>query len=274
MKNLLKKLISFGLVFVLISGIFVSVPVQAKEKKTDTAVSEDLFSSASQLQSIYVGQKLRLVFTYDGKIIKYSKIKWSIPEGKDYVKLLNKGKYYKGIKPGKAIIRAKYNNRTFDYQVEVLPKTTVKAQTIEALGQSLNIPKNLVLLGEQNGAVVYNSTKNELAVIINVLNAPVNFDSLSDEQWDAIDVSMGEQIKNMDLSSLIQYDTSVEDAMEFEIKDHGFYVGKQAFKINNIGTYYCAIVYILDGDYMKLFSVVSLNKDVFDENVEYIIANN
>ncbi len=290
MKKTLKSFLSMSLIVAIVSTLLMPTQAQAKTKslvadkdKVNVLDAIEAFENSGLdqiLQPVSVGQTSHLCFVYDGEIVKPSKVKWKVTEGKDIVKIVKKGKLYKGLKEGEAVIEGTYKGTTLKFGVTVYKKTTVKAQKLKFDDISIKIPKNYLMFADLGGgSATYINTKNEIALAIQVSDMPVSADDITEDVWAYMDPSMAESILSIDISSfgLDSFGYAIDNEKterEAICSDHGVYAFKFKCPMKNYDDMFLGIVVLYKKD--KLFTIIniSFDEDLSDQELDYILNNN
>ena len=289
MKKTLKSFLSMSLIVAIVSTLLLPTQAQAKTKslvadkdKVNVLDAIEAFENSGLdqiLMPVSVGQTAHLLFNYNGEIVKSSKVKWKVIEGKDCVKVVKKGKLYKGVKPGDAVIQGTYKDSTIKFGVTVYEKTTVKAQKVKLDNVSVKIPKNYVPYTYLGSELTYLNTKKESYLAITSETMEVSADDVTEEEWAIMDANLSQGLLNIDISSfgmdsfgfIVDNDATIR---ELKYADHGTYVLKVTCPAKNCDDMVFGVAVFFKKNKLVVMANVSYDDELCEEELDYIIKNN
>lgn len=289
MKKILKSFLSMSLIVAIVSALIMPTQAQAKTKslvadkdKVNVLDAIEAFENSGLDQiliPVSVGQTAHLLFNYNGEIVKSSKVKWKVIEGKDCVKVVKKGKLYKGVKPGDAVIQGTYKDSTIKFGVTVYEKTTVKAQKVKLDNVSVKIPKNYVPYTYIGSTLTYLNTKKESYLAITSETMAVSADDVTEEEWAIMDANLSQGLLNIDISSfgmdsfgfIVDNDATIR---ELKYADHGTYVLKVTCPAKNCDDMVFGAAVFFKKNKLVVMANVSYDDELCEEELDYIIKNN
>lgn len=289
MKKILKSFLSMSLIVAIVSTLLLPTQAQAKTKslvadkdKVNVLDAIEAFENSGLdqiLMPVSVGQTAHLLFNYNGEIVKSSKVKWKVIEGKDCVKVVKKGKLYKGVKPGDAVIQGTYKDSTIKFGVTVYEKTTVKAQKVKLDNVSVKIPKNYVPYTYLGSELTYLNTKKESYLAITSETMAVSADDVTEEEWAIMDANLSQGLLNIDISSfgmdsfgfIVDNDATIR---ELKYADHGTYVLKVTCPAKNCDDMVFGAAVFFKKNKLVVMANVSYDDELCEEELDYIIKNN
>lgn len=293
MKKVFKTILSMSLIVAIISALLVPTQAQAKTKSSLFGDENEFDNTYEALEAfeeldvdqilmpVSVGQTAHLLFNYNGEIVKSSKVKWKVIEGKDCVKVVKKGKLYKGVKPGDAVIQGTYKDSTIKFGVTVYEKTTVKAQKVKLDNVSVKIPKNYVQFYADLGSAItyYLNTKKESCMGIISQPMAISADDVTEEEWAIMDATLSQGFLNMDISSfgmdsfgfIVDNDATIR---ELKYADHGTYVLKFTCSAKNCDDMVFGVAVFFKENKLVIMVNVSYDDELCEEELDYIIKNN
>lgn len=291
MKKVFKTILSMSLIVAIISALLVPTQAQAKTKSSLFGDENEFDNTYEALEAfeeldvdqillpVSVGQTAHLLFNYNGEIVKSSKVKWKVIEGKDCVKVVKKGKLYKGVKPGDAVIQGTYKDSTIKFGVTVYEKTTVKAQKVKLDNVSVKIPKNYVPYTYIGSTLTYINTKKESYLAIMSETMAVSANDVTEEEWAIMDANLSQGFLNIDISSfgmdsfgfIVDNDATIR---ELKYADHGTYVLKVTCPAKNCDDMVFGAAVFFKKNKLVVMANVSYDDELCEEELDYIIKNN
>ncbi len=281
MKKITALLLAISCIFVLYSPL----TVRAEEKITMQPIKDRQNEPTEFNATIYKGQAANISFTYEGKVVKPSKVKWKITEGKKYVKIAKNKKTIKGLKAGTAVLEGSYKDKqtTFTITVKKAPKN--KTGNLTMNGVTVNIPTGYDIISEETSnslskTMLSSTGKKNGAITLFARSSKVNPATLDDKLWEQVNSELVAGAVNaiqrlafdfVNAGFEIEVD---ESTLTYSAVHNGMASASCRFELKYFGSCWVSTIYWLKGDQILSASIVSYDENANQLATSYLIENN